>query len=351
MKKYAQIFVAISLLLTIVGVARSNPAWASSLLKSDQPSAAALPPIEIDVSESGSYYVGGLCEFNALYTSTGASAKAAVDVPAEESRNVPYGYDGELYLAGCHIIHYVLDAATNDKKETREMSPTYGSWEVCFGDRPDVELLIYYYFDKPESGSPAWIPLTTTHKDGFACAPAQYTGVYAPAAVRPPIQDGSTVTENPQVGGGSGGTVVTPPTSALITESGTYSAGGICTLEVEYFLKNLSNDLHVEENIDVSQNVPFPDNEGLLYLPGCHVFHYVDNALVKDVNTTTEQGKWKICFAAIPGKKTTIYFYYARDDKPDSALPDWTPLETTIENGMACAPLTEHTGVYAPTGK
>ena len=350
MKKYIQLFVVLALVLTIVGVARSNPAWASSLLKSEQPSTAALPLTEVDVSESGTYYIGGLCEYNVLYTETGASSKAAVDVPAQESRQVPYGYEGELYLAGCHIIHYVIDPATQEKKVTREMSPTYGSWEICFGDRPDVELTLYYYYDEPEIGSQAWIQLPTTHKDGFACAPAPYTGVYAPAAVRPPASEGGT-TGGTQTIGGPGGSVVTPPTSTIISQSGAYSAGGICTLYVEYFVPDLANELHVEDDIEISQNVPYPDNEGLLYLPGCHVFHYVKSNLVKDVNVTTEQGEWKICFAAIPDKKTTIYFYYAKDELPESALPDWKPLETTIENGMACAPFTEHTGVYAPTGK
>ena len=105
---------------------------------------------------------------------------------------------------------------------------------------------------------------------------------------------------------------------------------------------------HVEKNIDVSANVPFPDNAGLLNLPGVHVFHYKTNKLVTDVTST--DGSWKICFAAIPNKETTIYFYSANDETAGSVTSVWTPLETTIENGMACAPAYS-TGVYAPAGK
>ena len=134
------------LVLTVVGVARNSPAWASSLLASGQPSGAAQPLSEIIITESASYYVGSLCEFNVVYMGSGASAEAAVDVPAEVSREVPYSYEDELYLAGCHIVHYTMGEIT------REMSPTYGSWEVCFGDRPDVQLTIYNYLDDPETG-------------------------------------------------------------------------------------------------------------------------------------------------------------------------------------------------------
>jgi len=350
MKKYSQLFVVLILVLTVVGVARNSPAWASSLLASEKPSGAALPSTEVTITESGSYYIGGLCEFNAVYTRTGASADVAVDVTAEESRKVTYSYEDELYLAGCHVVHYTLDSATGKNVITREMSPAYGSWEICFGDRPDVELTIYYYLDNPETGTAVWLPLTTTVSDGFACAPANYTGVYAPGGKR--LTGGSdSGGSDGQQSNPLGGSVLPPSSTLTVTKSGTYAVGGVCSMEVEYHVPDLSNQLHVEQDIEISANVPFPDNEGLMYLPGCHVFHYVESDLVTDVNVNVDQGKWKICFAAIPDKKTTIYFYYAKNDEAGSALPDWSPLETTIENGMACAPATEHTGVYAPTGK
>jgi hypothetical protein len=351
MKKYIQLFVVLVLALTVIGVARNNPAWASSLLTSDQPSGAAQPLSKITITESGSYTIGGLCQFNVVYTGSGASADVAVDVPAEISRKVPFSYEGVLYLAGCHIVHYTLDMATGKNKVIREMSPAYGSWEVCFGDRPDEQLTIYYYLDDPETGSAVWQPLITTVKDGFICAPANYTGVYAPG--------GKSLNADTNAGTGAGvrqnvstGGTVRPPApvkTGEISKSGTYNIGGVCSIIIEYYIPNQLTEVHVEENIEISANVPFPDNEGLLYLPGCHVFHYVKDVLVTDV--TKDEGSWKICFASIPNKETTIYFYYAKDEAPESALPDWAPLETTIESGLACAPLANQTGVYAPVGK
>ncbi len=351
MKKYTQLFVVLILTLTIAGISRNGPAWAGSLLTSGQPSGAAKPASIKDISESGNYTIGGLCEFNAVYTGSGASADVAVDVPANVSRKVTYTYDDELYLAGCHVVHYALDMTTSQKLVTREMSPAYGSWEVCFGDRPDVELRIYYYPDDPETGSPVWSPLVTSHTtDGFACAPAIFTGVYAPAAINPErvIKHNTNVVKQVP---SAGGTVKPPPASSEITKSGTYTAGGICTMIVDYYVPNLSNEIHVEDQIETSANVPFPDDEGLLYLPGCHVYHYRQSTLRTDVNVGISEGSWTICFAAIPNKITTIYFYYAKDDRAESALPDWAPLETTIENGLACTPVTDRTAVYAPAGK
>ncbi|MCE9644915.1 MAG: hypothetical protein K8S20_02865 [Chloroflexi bacterium] len=343
MKKYLKFLAVPGFVIAILGAAWNAPVWASSTDSLSQPSADFQPLSEITITESGSYTVGGLCQLNVVYTHTGASVKAAIDVPASESRKVPYSYDDELYLAGCHIVHYTKGEVTP------EISPAYGSWEVCFGDRPDMQLTVYYYADQPESGSAVWLPLTTTLKDGFACAPANFSGVYAPGGRRittaggPGSDDGVVTTDT------AGGTVRPPSADLTVTESGAYAVGGVCTMIVDYKVPNLATGIHVEGNVEISANVPYPDNEGLLYLPGCHVFHYKESKLVTDV--TPDEGDWKICFAAIPNKETTIYFYYANDDAPKSAKPDWAPLETTVENGMACAPLTDHTGVYAPTGK
>jgi len=330
MKKYIQLLVVFILVLTVIGIGRNGPAWASSLLAAGQPSGAAQPPSEITITESGNYSVGGLCEFNAVYTGSGASAKVAVDVLTKDSLEVPFPYEGELYLAGCHLVHYTMGEVT------REMSAAYGSWEVCFGDRPDEQLTIYYYLDDPESGSAVWLPLVTTVANGFVCAPANYTGVYAPG--------GSSLKADAETEKGS---VQPPPSTVTITQSGTYAVGGVCSIIIEYNDPKLSNVVKVED-AEISAKVPFPDNEGLLYLPGCHLFHYRAGALVTEV--TPDDGSWKICFASIPNKETTIYFYSANDDiGPVTSV--WTPLGTTIENGMACTSLAYHTGVYAPAGK
>ena len=84
----------------------------------------------------------------------------------------------------------------------------------------------------------------------------------------------------------------------------------------------------------------------MLYLPGCHVLHY-DRGEITHWEKYVDQGDWKICFAAYPDKEMTIYLYLGDFTDQESS---WTPLETTIENGQACAHAF-FTGVYVPAGK
>jgi len=341
MKKYTRYLAVLILVVTIVGIGWNHPAWAGSLPASMQPSGARLPNSEITITDSGLYTVGGLCTLAVIYKGGELKDRAAVDVPAEKSQQVPFAYEGDLYLAGCHIEHY------KQGKLVQEAKSEDGGWEVCFGDRPDEELTIYYYLDEPFTDKPAWIPLPTKVQDGFICAPAIYSGVYAPAGILLP-QAGTAGGGGGQVVENRAGTVRPPSSSVTITQSGSYAIGGVCSIIVEYFVDGLTDVVHVEENIEVSYNVPFPDNEGLIYLPGCHVFHYRTGDMVEEV--TQKEGKWMICFAAIPNRETTIYFYYADDDfSPVKSV--WGPLETTVGNGLACAPLTNYTAVYAPVGK
>jgi hypothetical protein len=217
--------------------------------------------------------------------------------------------------------------------------------EDVFRCPPGCATKIYYYEDEPANGVKTWNPLPTTIENGFACADALYTGVYMPAGFVKPTP----------VGGGAGGVQPTspapgprsiqppPPVSPRITKSGSYSIGGICTLIVVYKQPNLSDDVWVELSTQDTFIVPFPDNGDVLYLPGCHVVHYEPLHEV----VTDQQGEWKICFAARPDKKMTIYYY---SDDLTSITPPWQPLPTTTANGSACAPAM-HTGVYVPAGQ
>ncbi len=334
MKKYIQLAVVLALVLTAVGVAASNPAWASSLLSLRSNSA---QPASVVISGSGTYNIGGICSLEVAMKATGLQDKADSEVPVTESRQVPFSGEGELFFPGCHIVHMKADKVVN------EADTNDGSWKVCFGTRPEANVVIYYYLDTPESGSRVWAPLPTTIENGFACAPAVYTGVYMPAGkIKPePAVGGATTTQPPEpIGPGS---IQPPAPLGRITQSGTYSFGGICTLIVEYKQPNLSDEVKVELPTSDTKQVPFPEDQGYLYLPGCHVVHYDPIHM----QVTPDMGSWKICFAAYPGKEMTIFYYL---DDNSTITPPWKPLQTTVENGMACAPA-DYTGVYAPSGK
>ncbi len=356
MKKVIQIIIALVIVTAVVWMAQGGIAWASNLPATQPPvafsqpisgqngSSLAPPPFSTDITESGIYNIGGVCILEVKHVETAPAPnlkdRADAEVPLEESSRVPFLGDGRLLFPGCHVVHY------KDNEIVREVTPENGNWRVCFGDTPGMNIQIYYYLDEPVGGSKIWIPLETSVEDTFVCANAPFTGVYMPAGKTPEdpgISPGDAETYPTPV---SAGSVVPPPPDATINASGTYSAGGICTLILEYYVPGLADNLHVQFPTEDTQVVPFPENEDLLYLPGCHVLHYRD-ARIKQL-MSREEGQWEICFAARPDKEMTIYFY--RDDNSD-VNPPWSALETRTENGLACAPLADYSGVYAPAGR
>ncbi len=349
MKKYIQLLVVFVLVLTVIGVARNDGVWAganpasqSSIFDAKNGIVNLLQSGPITVTASGSYNVEGVCTLDVEYIATDIQDKADARIPIKESKKVPFSGIGteKLNFPGCHVVHYKLD------KVVREASSEDGNWKVCFGTNPGLKTKIYYYLDDPASGSPIWIPLQTTTENGVACAPAMFTGVYMPAGQRinPPGagEEGNIINPPPA----PGGSVKPPADEVRVTKSGTYAVGGVCAMIIEYKVSKLSDYIYVQHPTEANDIVPFPDNGGLLYLPGCHVVHYKDTQ-VKQL-MTSDEGRWEICFAARPDKNMTIYFY---QDDLKTITPPWVPLETTMRAGMACAPLADYSGVYAPSGK
>jgi hypothetical protein len=132
------------------------------------------------------------------------------------------------------------------------------------------------------------------------------------------------------------GTVKPPPHQILIPVTGEYSVGGFCTISTEF------NDPTIL--LDASIETPLPRD-----LPekvhkvrqGCHLIYYASGTRIDELSS--DSGTTTICFAATPQKQMTIYFnnIYAPN-------PTWAPLETTVQNGTACA--TGNTsGVYVAT--
>jgi hypothetical protein len=142
------------------------------------------------------------------------------------------------------------------------------------------------------------------------------------------------------------GTVKPPPGLVIpVTGGGTYAVGGVCTMAIAYNIAGLSDLLSLEVPVEKSSSVPFPESDGKIHLPGCHILHYQSGELMTEMSE--ESGTWTICFAAQPNKTTTIYYYL---DTGETIIPIWIPLETTVQNGIACASAYT-SGVYAPASK
>ena len=358
MKKNIQIVVVVAFVLA-VGLASSDFAWAGKSPDTmdtvgQAPSIIlrqAAEPSSITITESGIYNIGGICTIDVNYLlETGLKDLVDADVPVEFSSEIPFGYETDLYLPGCHVVHY------KDDEIKKEMTAEDGSWEVCFAERPDINLTVYYYHDEPFTNNQVWIELVTTHKEGLACASALYTGEYTAGS----DIDERTVKVNDRSEEiqyfDQNGSVLPPPPIITITESGSYSVGGVCKFRAEYYESRQSDEVLVADALrhdpgplddyDYAGFDEFPEDAGLLYVPGCQVLHYKNTEITR-WEKYAEQGEWEICFSAQPGKEMTIYYYLAdREDQSSS----WVPLETTVEEGEACAPAF-FTGVYVPSGK
>jgi len=354
MKKYTQLLIVLLLVLAVIGVATNNSAWAGAVPRSQNAVVDAQSGIAnllqsgpITVTATGSYNVEGVCSFDMEVKGTGVEVKGDARIPLKESEKIPFNgqEDEKLAFPGCHFVH------SKDGKVVKELDSKDGNGKVCFGTNLTLKTQIYFYYDK-EFGDSVWAPLPTSiNANGVACASAPYSGVYMPAT-RPYLPEepgyGQYSLVNP--GPNPGGSVVPPPSELTITKSGTYAIGGICAFIIEYKVEKLSDEVHVHHPTEGNDVIEFPFDGGQLDLPGCHIIHYEDSLLVDQM--TPVKGNWGICFAARPNKDMTIYFY--RDLQDDSDVPPigpWVPLESTTENGLVCAPVTEYSGVYAPVEK
>ncbi len=152
MKKYIQIIVALGAVVAVVWMAKSGVAWASGLPATQPPvtrsepvsaqndASLAPPPFVIDISESGTYNIGGVCLLNVEYKNTKVELKnkADAEIPIKESQQVPFSGNGKLLYPGCHVVHY------KDGKIVREATTEDGNWKVCFGDNPDLMNIKIY---------------------------------------------------------------------------------------------------------------------------------------------------------------------------------------------------------------
>jgi hypothetical protein len=131
------------------------------------------------------------------------------------------------------------------------------------------------------------------------------------------------------------GTVRPPPVVAPpIGGPGTYSVGGVCTLKVDF----LAPDVSVHAGLLPFASVGEPPSDVQRYLAGVCQVNYV-KAGEGLTDLTGADGSVTICFASVPGTTDKIYVY---------ADHTWTALDTTVADGLACAPATK-TGRYVLT--
>jgi hypothetical protein len=181
---------------------------------------------------------------------------------------------------------------------------------------------------------------------GIALLAGENAAWAGPAQANDPVGQ-AVVSNEPALHKDDPGSVKPPPPFVLICKEGVKSVGGVVTLEV----KNLAEGYCIIASLrnpayGLGQ---FPKDAGkpLAHFTILRVFYH--GRLVNDL--PTEDGQARLCYAVPPGKTGKLYFHdfygsrFGRHGKND-----WVPLDTTVDNGIACA-ASQETGAYALMGK
>ena len=144
------------------------------------------------------------------------------------------------------------------------------------------------------------------------------------------------------------GTVKPPHGHIKTCHDGDYSVGGVVILRVINLEDDICLDLELEKNGFAIGRLP--KDAGKLLTSRVVKRIYLHNHL--QYQFPKPDDRVQTCFAAPPNKEVKIYFfdYYGPRFKERREQPSWEPLDTTVEDGLACA-YTDTSGVYALVGK
>jgi hypothetical protein len=150
----------------------------------------------------------------------------------------------------------------------------------------------------------------------------------------------------------SPGTVQPPPPDLRVCDPavGVYSLGGVSTLRL-----NLPADdycLHVFLWNHAFSIGRIPGGAGRVLAEVTFLEAYYQERFVYKYEVAGEAGSIQVCYAVPIGMQAQIYFFdfYGPMFGEKKGQPSWELLQTTVENGIACAPA-QTSGAYALIGK
>jgi len=161
------------------------------------------------------------------------------------------------------------------------------------------------------------------------------TGIYSPTA---------TISPEP-------GTVRPPADNIYVCAAGTYSLGGIATLQVNQLAPDYCLHAFLWNNAFAIGRIP--GGAGRILSDVTFLEIYYQNTFTYQYDVPGQTKSIQVCYAVPNGMQAQIYFfdhYGPRFGHPHQGQPSWEPLETTIQNGIACA-VAQTSGAYALIGK
>lgn len=184
--------IAFVLLAGVLLLARNRVVWASvspdrngKLLQNEshmenseqaaKPGTVKPPPGELVITESGTYSIGGFCNFTIEFIATDISVHVALEHPLPR----PLPDKVHAVRQGCRVTYYQRP----EGERIDVFTPQMGTATICFAAFLNQENRIYFY--NVYSPEPEWVPLVTTVEDRIACSDAGKSGVYVGTFEKP----------------------------------------------------------------------------------------------------------------------------------------------------------------------
>jgi len=146
------------------------------------------------------------------------------------------------------------------------------------------------------------------------------------------------------------GTAQPPPTDIDVCDPGIYPLGGISTLRVNLLAEGYCLHAFLWNHAFAVGRIPGGAGRVLSEVTFLEIF-YRDQFTYK-YEVAGETNSIKVCYAVPLGKQVQIYFldFYGPRFGERTGKPAWEPVDTTVENGIACV-LAQTSGAYALIGK
>jgi hypothetical protein len=161
------------------------------------------------------------------------------------------------------------------------------------------------------------------------------TGMYSPTTVVQPEP----------------GTVKPPPSNIQVCSPGVYSLGGISTLTVSQLAEGYCVHAYLWKHGFAIGRIP--GGAGRILSEVTFIEYFYQSNFVYQYDVAGQAQSIQVCYAVPAGTQAQIYFFDHFGPKfghPHQGPPAWVPLETTIQNGIACA-VAQTSGAYALIGK
>ena len=144
------------------------------------------------------------------------------------------------------------------------------------------------------------------------------------------------------------GTVRPPPADITVCINGNYSVGGVAGLTVDDLVPGYCLSAFLRNQGFALGRIPDGAGRILANITFLRVFR--NSRFVYEV--PDPDGDIQICYAVPNGAQAQIYFFdfYGSRFGERTGQPSWEPLETTTQNGIACA-AAQTSGAYALIGQ